>query len=65
MNLLTNLISNLENDLSKRNIYEPIILRSSNVENFDFQINNLVKLEKSSEIQDIEKSFSKIILYIS
>jgi hypothetical protein len=44
MNLLTNLIINLENDLSKRKIYEPIILRSSNVANFDFQINNLVKL---------------------
>ena len=51
MNLLTNLISNLENDLSKRNIYEPIILRSSNVANFDFQINNLDKLEKSNEVK--------------
>ena len=61
MNLLTNLISNLENDLSKRNIYEPIILRSSNVENFDFQINNLVKLEKSNEVKDIKKSFTKIL----
>ena len=61
MNLLTNLISNLENDLSKRNIYEPIILRSSNVANFDFQINNLVKLEKSNEVKDIKKSFTKIL----
>ena len=57
MNLLTNLISNLENDLSKRKIYEPIILRSSNVANFDFQINNLVKLEKNNEVKDIKKSF--------
>ena len=61
MNLLTNLISNLENDLSKRNIYEPIILRSSNVANFDFQINNLVKLEKSNEVKDIKESFIKIL----
>ena len=61
MNLLTNLISNLENDLSKRKIYEPIILRSSNVANFDFQINNLVKLEKSNEVKDIKKSFTKIL----
>ncbi len=61
MNLLTNLISNLENDLSKRKIYEPIILRSSNVANFDFQINNLVKLEKNNEVKDIKKSFTKIL----
>ena len=61
MNLLTNLISNLENDLSKINIYEPIILRSSNVANFDFQINNLVKLEKSNEVKDIKRSFTKIL----
>ncbi len=53
MNLLTNLIINLENDLSKRKIYEPIILRSSNVANFDFQINNLVKLEKNNEVKDM------------
>ena len=61
MNLLTNLIINLENDLSKRKIYEPIILRSSNVANFDFQINNLVKLEKNNEVKDIKKSFTKIL----
>ena len=58
---LKNLISTLENDLSHKNIDESIILRSSNVPNFDFQINNLVKHEKSNEIKDIEKSFSKIL----
>jgi len=58
---LKNLISTLENDLSHKNIDESIILRSSNVPNFDFQINNLVKYEKSNEIKDIEKSFSKIL----
>ncbi len=41
MNLLTNLISNLENDLSKRKIYEPIILRSSNHENLHDNIKAL------------------------
>ena len=61
MYLLKNLISNLENDLSNRNIYESIILRSSNVTNFDFQINNLVKLEKSIEVKDIKRSFTKIL----
>ncbi|MDA9706092.1 arginine--tRNA ligase [Acidimicrobiaceae bacterium] len=61
MYLLKNLISTLENDLSHKNIYESIILRSSNVPNYDFQINNLVKHEKSTEVKDIEKSFSKIL----
>ena len=61
MYLLKNLISNLENDLSNRNIYEQIILRSSNVANFDFQINNLVKLEKINEVKDIKRSFTKIL----
>ena len=61
MYLLKNLISTLESDLSHKNIDESIILRSSNVPNFDFQINNLVKHEKSNEIKDIEKSFSKIL----
>ena len=61
MYLLTNLINSLENSLSRRGISESIIIRLSNQENFDFQINNLVKLEKSSHIKDIEKSFSKIL----
>ena len=61
MYLLKNLIRNLENDLSEKGVSESIVLRTSNVPNFDFQINNLVKLEKSSEIEDIEKSFSKIL----
>ena len=61
MYLLKNLIRNLENDLSNKGISESIVLRTSNVPNFDFQINNLVKLEKSNDIEDIEKSFSKIL----
>ena len=61
MYLLTNLINSLENSLSKNGMSESIIIRLSNLENFDFQINNLVKLEKSSHIKDIERSFSKIL----
>ena len=61
MYLITNLINSLENSLSRRGISESIIIRLSNQKNFDFQINNLVKLEKSSHIKDIEKSFSKIL----
>ena len=61
MYLLKNLIRNLENDLSDNGVSESIVLRTSNVPNYDFQINNLVKLEKRSDIDDIEKSFSKIL----
>ena len=61
MYLLKNLIRNLENDLSNNGVSESIVLRTSNVPNYDFQINNLVKFEKRSDIDDIEKSFSKIL----
>ena len=61
MYLLKNLIRNLENDLSSNGVSESIVLRTSNVPNYDFQINNLVKFEKRSDIDDIEKSFSKIL----
>ena len=61
MYLLKNLIRNLENDLSDNGVSESIVLRTSNVPNYDFQINNLVKFEKRSDIDDIEKSFSKIL----
>ena len=61
MNLLKNLIKSLENELSNINMSEHIVLRTSNVPNFDFQINNLVKLQKNDEIKEIEKSFSKIL----
>ena len=61
MYLLKNLIRNLENDLSDNGVSESIVLRTSNIANYDFQINNLVKFEKRSDIDDIEKSFSKIL----
>ena len=61
MYLLKNLISNLENDLSNKGISESIVLRTSNVPNFHFQINNLVKLEKSNKVKDIKISFSEIL----
>ena len=61
MYVLKNLISNLENSLSNKDIFESIVLRTSNVKNFDFQIDNLVKLQKNDDIKEIEKSFSRII----
>ena len=58
---LLNLINNLENVLGKTVGVESISLRISNNPKFDFQINNLVKLQNHKHIKDIESSFSKII----
>tara|TARA_X000000950_G_scaffold139643_1_gene173330 strand:- start:510 stop:2153 length:1644 start_codon:yes stop_codon:yes gene_type:complete len=58
---LLNLINNLENVLGKTVGVESISLRISNNPKFDFQINNLVKLQNHKHIKNIESSFSKII----
>ena len=57
---LLNLIKNLENVLKTVDV-ESISLRISNNPKFDFQINNLVKLQNHKHIKDIENSFSEII----
>ena len=61
MYLLKNLIRNLENDLSDKGVSESIVLRTSNVPNFDFQINNLVKYQQHEKIKDIKSSLFDIL----
>ena len=58
---LSNLVNNLENELKKNDIHESIDLRLSNISDWDFQINNLVKFQNSNDINKIQKAFSKII----
>ena len=58
---LLNLVNNLENELEKYDINESIDLRLSNISDWDFQINNLVKFQSSNNIINIQKAFSKII----
>ena len=58
---LLNLIKNLENVLKETVNDESISLRISNNQNFDFQINNLVKFQNHKDIKNIENSFSEII----
>ena len=58
---LSNLIIKLEKELTKYNILESIDLKISTIQNYDFQINNLVKFQKNKEIEKIKSSFSKII----
>ncbi len=58
---LSNLITNLNKELKKYNINESIDLKISTIQNYDFQINNLVKFQKNKDIKKIKSSFSEII----
>ena len=58
---LSKLINRLEKEFKKYNIAESIDLKISNIVNYDFQINNLVKFQKNNDIENIKDSFSKII----
>ena len=58
---LRSLITNLEKELKKLDINESIELRISNIPNFDFQINNLVKFQNSDDKKVIKKAIFKII----
>ncbi len=58
---LSNLITNLNKELIKYNINESIDLKISTIQNYDFQINNLVKFQKNKDIKKIKSSFSEII----
>ena len=58
---LSKLINRLEKEFKKYNIAESIDLKISNIVNYDFQINNLVKFQKNNDIEKIKDSFSKII----
>ena len=58
---LRSLIANLEKELKKLDINESIELRISNIPNFDFQINNLVKFQNSDDKKVIKKAIFKII----
>ena len=58
---LSKLINRLEKEFKKYNITESIDLKISNIVNYDFQINNLVKFQKNNDIEKNKGSFSKII----
>tara|TARA_A100000164_G_scaffold371040_1_gene398078 strand:- start:1110 stop:2753 length:1644 start_codon:yes stop_codon:yes gene_type:complete len=61
MKQLSNLKTNIEKLLLKNDIEEDIDIRISNVVNYDFQINNLVKYQSNPNIQKIVDSISKVI----
>ena len=58
MNLLKKVVDDLGNILKKNGIDEVIDIRISNLENYDYQINNLVKYQNHHNIESIKKEIS-------
>ena len=54
MKLLNNFVTDLKNLLSKYSINEEVEIRISGLEDFDFQINNLIKHEKNKNHKQIK-----------
>jgi arginyl-tRNA synthetase len=61
MNLLKPIISEVQNILTKNGIDELVDIRISNLDNFDYQINNLVKYQNHPNIESITADTSKIL----
>ena len=59
MNLMKQVINEIHDLLSKNNINEVIDLRISNLDNYDYQINNLVKYQNHLGIDEIIKQISE------
>ena len=61
MNLLKPLVSEIENILSKNGMDELVDFRISNLDNYDYQINNLVKYQNHPNIESIKESVSEFL----
>jgi len=61
MNLLKKVVDDLGNILKKNGIDEVIDIRISNLENYDYQINNLVKYQNHHNIESIKKEISSLL----
>ena len=61
MKLLNNFVTDLKNLLSKYSINEEVEIRISGLEDFDFQINNLIKHEKNKDIDGIRAGVSELL----
>ena len=61
MKLLNNFATDLKNLLSKYSINEEVEIRISGLEDFDFQINNLIKHEKNKDIDGIRAGVSELL----
>ena len=61
MKIIEPLIKELKDTLKEFGIKEEIDFKISNVENFDYQINNLVKHQKNKKVIENIKKFEKIL----
>ena len=58
MNLLKTVVDDLGNILKKNDIDEVIVIRISNLDNYDYQINNLVKHQNHPNVESIKEEIS-------
>jgi arginyl-tRNA synthetase len=61
MNLLKTVVDDLGNILKKNDIDEVIDIRISNLDNYDYQINNLVKHQNHPNVQSIKEEISNTL----
>ena len=61
MNLLKPIVSQIQNILSENGIDELVDVRISNLDNYDYQINNLVKYQNHPNIESIKDGVSKLL----
>ena len=62
MKILKPLINQFQSLLEDSNIHEEIDLKISNIESFDYQINNLVKYQNHNDIRKILSDLEKLAL---
>ena len=62
MKIFEPLIKELQDTLKEFEIIEEIDFKVSNIDNFDYQINNLVKYQKNKEIKNNIKKFEKVLI---
>jgi len=61
MNLLKTVVDDLSEILKKHGIDEAIDIRISNLDTYDYQINNLVKYQKHPTVESIKEEISKTL----
>jgi len=61
MNLLKPIVNKIHDLLIESNLEETIDLRISNLENYDYQINNLVKYQKHPDIEIIKENVGQAL----
>ena len=59
MNLLKPIVNEINDLLIKSNLDEAVDLRISNIDHYDYQINNLVKHQNHPDIKAIKEKVSK------